>query len=262
MGKTSKYKGLRIDYQPDQKVKVMLGHDWFDAEVVKANKKSVVVRTLFSKTKYRRVPIKPEDIAGAGKAGILAATVAATSQVPGGLGTTLEPYTISGTKVVKLPRIRVKPIEKGPSLGEIAERVSEVAGKKMEVGVLDLTPAPDEKSGIPGLGLKPGEALVEMDTEDLVEQLEITDTSTSEAAQDKAGELEQRIVDEFKAGTTADELTMAIEQAEVMLEGEPEPEHEGPGLGRDETPLIDEPKAETKPETAADVLAELEKMLE
>jgi len=170
MGKTN-YKGLRVDYQPGQKVKVMLGRDWFDAEVVKSNKKTVVVRTLFSKTKYRTVSIRPEDIAGAGQAGILAAAVAAASRVPGdhSLGTTLEPYTVSGTRVVKLPRIRVKPME--------------------EV-----------------------EAMLDY-----------------EAATDLEGEELERQV--------------GIKEAHK--------ENYGP-----------EPKAETKPETAADVLAELEKMLE
>ena len=84
MGKT-KYKGLRNDYQPNQKVKVMLGRDWFDAEVIKSNKKTVIVRTLFSKTKYKKVYDDEQY-------------------------SRLEPYVVQGTRIVKLPRIRVKPI--------------------------------------------------------------------------------------------------------------------------------------------------------
>ena len=156
MGKTS-YKGLRVDYQPGQKVKVMLGNDWFDAEVVKANRKTVVVVTLFSKTKYRRVPGEE-----------------------GGLTKTLEPYTVSGTRTVKLPRVRVKPLESGPGREELASR-----------------------------------------------------------------HLQQ-----YESG---EEPEMA---KDVSVS---EPEYEGPGLGKDEAPLIDEAKA--KPKTAADVLAELEKLI-
>jgi len=53
-----------------------------------------------------------------------------------------------------------------------------------------------------------------------------------EAAQDRASELEQQIIEE--ASTS-------------------EPEYEGPGLGKDEAPLVER--------SAVDVLAELEKML-
>ena len=105
MGKT-KYKGLRNNYQPDQKVKVMLGRDWFDAEVVKSNKKTVIVRTLFSKTKYRRVPVVKKLVEKGDIAEDFATAINATAKPR----TTLEPYTVKGTKVVKLPRIRVKPI--------------------------------------------------------------------------------------------------------------------------------------------------------
>ena len=145
MGKP-KYKGLRVDYKSGQKVKVMLGHDWFDAEVVKSNNKTVVVRTLFSRTKYHRVQVD--------------------QSVEGSIGkpdTVLEPYIVKGTRTVKLPRTRVKPI---------------------------MEPEPQE----------------------------------------------------------------TVENAPA-----PEPEYEGPGLGKDEAPLVEQP--ETKPETAADVLAELDKMI-
>jgi len=171
MGKTS-YKGLRVDYQPGQKVKVMLGSDWFDAEVVKANKKTVVVITLFSRTKYRRVQAGEE----------------------GGLTETLEPYTVSGTRTVKLPRVRVKPIE-----GAVATVSEEASAWVMS--------AADEAFSRPPT---PGHIIVE----------------------------EPEMVEDASA---------------------PEPEYEGPGLGKDEAPLIDE--AEPRPETAADVMAELEKML-
>jgi len=99
VGKT-KYKGMRINYQPGQKVKVMLGHDWYDAEVVKSNKKTVVVRTLFSKTKYRRVPAAEKLVENGGVMEDIAL---------GHPKAVLESYTVSGTKVVKLPRTRVKP---------------------------------------------------------------------------------------------------------------------------------------------------------
>jgi len=162
MGKTN-YKGLRIDYKPNQKVKVMLGHDWFDAAVVKSNKKTVVVRTLFSRTKYRQVQV----VKKLAKEGGIAEDIA-----EGRPKMVLEPYTVSGTRTVKLPRIRVKPIE-------------------------GLEPPPTPAS--------------------------------------------QETVEEEASA--------------------PEPEYEGPGLGKDEAPLIDEPKAEPKPESAADVLAELEKLI-
>ena len=124
----SKYKGLRIDYQPNDKVKVRLGRDWFDAEVVRSNKKTVLVRTLFSKTKYRKVQVKPEE-----------ANTATLPQVM------LEPYIVSGTKIVKLPRIRVKPIHEEVPFEEIAERVSGVFtehGKEMVAEVIELEEPP------------------------------------------------------------------------------------------------------------------------
>jgi len=174
VGKT-KYKGMRINYQPGQKVKVMLGRDWYDAEVVKSNKKTVVVRTLFSRTKYRRVPVVEKLVE---KGGVKEDIVLGHPKA------TLEPYTISGTKVVKLPRTKVKPIgEPEPS----------------------PTPAPQET--VDEEALAPN----------LVQQLRTTDMSTSEAAEDRASDLEQQIVEEQKA--------------------------------------------ETRPETAADVLAELEKLV-
>jgi len=153
MGKP-KYKGLRVDYKSGQKVKVMLGHDWFDAEVVKSNNKTVVVTTLFSKTKYRKVQVV-EKLPNEG--GI------AEDIAQGKLKTVLEPYIVKGTRTVKLPRARVKPITE---------------------------PKPQE----------------------------------------------------------------TVENAPA-----PEPEYEGPGLSKDEAPLVEQP--ETKPETAADVLAELDKMI-
>lgn len=160
MGKTS-YKGLRVNYQPKQKVKVMLGRDWFDAQVVKANKKTVVVNTLFSRTKYRKVQID--------------------QSIEGSLGkptSVLEPYTVSGTRVVKLPRIRVKPIE-----GQVIETPSTIGA--CTALIHSTTPATPERCG------------------------------------------------------------MISRTTEAMIEN-----------------TTDEPKTETKPETAADVLAELEKMLE
>ena len=198
MGKT-KYKGLRIDYKPNQKVKVMLGRDWFDAEVVKSNKKTVVVRTLFSKTKYRQVQVKeilPEH------GGI------AEDAALGHPKTVLEPYTVSGTKVVKLPRIRVKPIEAAPRL------------------------------------------------------------ESSQAERPDSGQ---------SLDTSAGGSTPQVEQPPLVSE----PEYEGPGLGKDEAPLVDyesgsisevpmaaeqaeamlENAIDAKPESAADVLAELEKMM-
>jgi len=213
MGKTS-YKGLRIDYKPNQKVKVMLGHDWFDAEVVKSNKKTVVVRTLFSKTKYRKVYDEEQY-------------------------SRLEPYVVTGTRVVKLPRIKVKPIERHAGMKEVHE--------KNYGPEPSPTPAPQETvdEEVPTSG--PGRE-----------------------------ELASRHLQQYESG----------EEPEMVEEvPAPEPEYEGPGLGKNEAPLVDyetgptseipmiaeqaeemlshvdEPKAEPKPETAADVLAELEKLI-
>lgn len=89
----------RLFFEPNEKVKVMLGNDWYDATVVRANKKTVLVRTLHSQTKYRVVPIKPEE------AGELAGAIEAK-----GL-TRLERYTVHDTKIVKLPHVRVKKLK-------------------------------------------------------------------------------------------------------------------------------------------------------
>ena len=215
MGKTS-YKGLRVDYLPNQKVKVKLGRDWFDAEVVKSNKKTVVVRTLFSKTKYRQVQVKeilPEH------GGI------AEDAALGHPKTVLEPYTVSGTKVVKLPRIRVKPMEDerhegmkevhkencGPGREELASRHLQQYESGEEPEMVEDAPPPEPEYEGPGLG---------KDEAPLVEE--------------------------------TSEITMAAEQAEELLARQ-----YGPGP----TNVVDEPKAEVKPESAADVLAELEKMM-
>jgi len=194
MGKALRNKLLKVGYSPGQKVKVMLGKDWCDAEVVSANKKTVVVRTLWSKTKHRRVSVVEKLAEDGGIAKDIANDfIAATDAVPKPK-TVLEPYTVHGTKVIKLSRIRVKPIK-----GEVTE------------GTIKIT---DTKPTY------------------LIRQLETTDMFDSEAAQDRASELEQQIIEE--ASTS-------------------EPEYEGPGLGKDEAPLVER--------SAVDVLAELEKML-
>jgi len=119
-----------------------------------------VVRTLFSKTKYRKVYDEEQY-------------------------SRLEPYTISGTKVVKLPRTRVKSIgEPEPS----------------------PTPAPQETVD--------EEAL----TPNLVQQLRMTDMSTSEAAEDRASDLEQQIVEEQKAETKSETAADVLAELEKMLE--------------------------------------------
>jgi len=211
MGKTS-YKGLRIDYRPGQKVKVMLGRDWFDAEVVKANKKTVIVNTLFSKTKYRSVPVVEKKVENGGIAEDLIRDV---SKALPQAKSVLEPYTISGTKIVKLPRIRVKPIEDDPLAGAGKTVAATTAPEPVLMPEPSPTPAPQET---------------------------VVEASVPEP----------------------DELTMAIDQAEAMLE-EPSPDKVAEAVNerRAEQGITEElEKAGVKPETAADVLAELEKMLE
>lgn len=95
----------KVDYRPGQTVEVRLGHDWYKAEVVKSNKKTVVVRTLFSKTKYRKVSMVPDD------AGVVGDVFRDLGVVDVAGLSRLEPYTVSGTKVVKLPRVKVRPLE-------------------------------------------------------------------------------------------------------------------------------------------------------
>jgi len=86
----------KLFYQPGEQVKAMLGNEWYDATVVRSNKKTVLVRTLHSQTKFRKVPIKPDE------AGQLLTAI----EVQG--LTRVEPYTVHDTKVVKLPHARVK----------------------------------------------------------------------------------------------------------------------------------------------------------
>jgi len=242
MGKTS-YKGLRVDYQPGQKVKVMLGHDWFDAEVVKANRKTVVVVTLFSKTKYRRVQIKevlPEH------GGI------AEDAALGHPKTVLEPYTVSGTKTVKLPRIRVKPLEsEPPTTPAPQETVSEDASAW-------VMSAADEAFSRPPT---PGHIIVE-------EPETIEDASAPEPEYEGPGlgKDEAPLID-YRSGP-ASEIPMAAEQAEAMLDYEDTVDVEASEIAeainkrRDEQGVTEElKKAGVKPKTAADVLAELEKLI-
>lgn len=138
--------------KPGDIIRIKLGHDVHEAEVVKENAKTVLVKVLWSRTRHRKV--KP-DITKTGQMSLFGG-------VDSLLKSTKVPYTVSGMKIIKIPKVKIvsKP-EPSP------------------------VPAPQE--------------------------------------------------------TTAEEVQV------------PESEYEGPGLGKDETPLVEYP--EPKPDPFADLEA-------
>jgi len=74
--------------KPGDIIKVKLGHDIHEAELVKENAKTVLVKVLWTKTKFRKV----KAIDGAGQANLFGSKV---------------PYTERGTKIIKLPKVKI-----------------------------------------------------------------------------------------------------------------------------------------------------------
>ena len=120
--------------KPGDIIKVKLGHDIHEAELVKENAKTVLVKVLWTKTRYRKV----KAIDGAGQANLFGERI---------------PYTVRDMKIIKLPKVKiVNKKEHGPMVGEGWHKALVKAVKESEP---PPTPAPQGTVREEALASKP-----------------------------------------------------------------------------------------------------------
>ena len=207
--------------KPGDIIKVKLGHDVHEAEVVKENPKTVLVKVLWSKTKYRKV--KTSKIAGE----LFGMGQMSLFDDPLNVGGSVKvPYTARGKKIIKIPKAKIVSDKQTTDTKGTIHVPSPVVKPESPT-----TPAPQET--VDEEVLVPPEVRVGKDTHEMMDY---------EAATDLEGERLEKVVEGVREVFTEHGKTMQVGVVELDGDGptmeKPEPEYEGPGLGKDEAPLL------------------------